>query len=64
MRANAENRMGGYVGLTEDIYLFQGEQLVGTHTKPTGAGYENSTTNKLCAGAQYGSFPEIEQKAS
>lgn len=64
MKANAKNRMGGYTGQTLDIYMFQNGRFIGTHTKPTGAGYENSTTAVLCRDAQYVPFPEIEGKSS
>lgn len=64
MKANAKNRQGGYVGITADIYLFSGGRLVGTHTKPTGYGFQNSTTDVLCANAVYQPFPDIEAKGT
>ena len=50
VRANAKNRMGGYIGLKETGYMFKGGQIVDADFNPP-----------FCAGAKFEPFPEIEE---
>lgn len=50
IRANAKNRMGGYIGLKETGYMFKAGQIV-----------DADFNSSFCAGAQFEPFPEIEE---
>jgi len=50
VRSNGKNRMGGYVGLTLDAYVFRNGRLIERSTHP----------QDYCASAAFGPFPELE----
>lgn len=52
VRANAKNRMGGYIGLRSTMYVFNGPKL--TVSSSDGADW-------MCAKAAWEPFPEIEE---
>ena len=49
-RGNAKNRLGGYTGLKEILFVFEGEQIIATDSD-----YGAIT----CQGMRYSEFPEL-----
>jgi len=58
-RANAKNRMGGYIGQSLTVFLFKGETVDISIGGPDFAGQ----VEDLCRAATFAPFPEIEAKA-
>ena len=54
VRANARNRMGGYTGLQESLFVFSGNNLDTSRSGVRGSGF-------ACQGAVYTPFPELER---
>ena len=57
VKANARNRMGGYIGNRPTAYLIRGGKVVTSHT-----GIEHYEVRSNCADAAYTPFHEIEEK--
>lgn len=51
MRANAKNRMGGYVGLRETAIVVKADRVIHAYDEPMATSY-------ICDGARYEPFPE------
>lgn len=60
VRANAKNRMGGYIGQQLSVMLFNGESVV---LSIGGPGFQGQVEEE-CNPAVYAPFPEIEQKGT
>jgi len=56
VRANAKNRMGGYMGQRETMVLLRGNNAIASASPPPGS-YHFRTN---CASPEYEPFPEIE----
>lgn len=54
VRANAKNRMGGYIGKRASAFAINGGKVVNVWTDPKATGF-------LCDGLAYEPFPEIEE---
>lgn len=50
VKSNGKNRMGGYVGIETDAYVFRGGSIVEKSTHP----------ETYCGSAVYAPFPELE----
>jgi hypothetical protein len=59
LRANAKNKMGGYIGQQVTVVLFKGDSV---DISISGPDFEGQVQDH-CKGAVYSPFPEIEQHA-
>ena len=55
MRANAKNRLGGYIGMKTSAYLIRGNTVMTSHS-----GDQHYEVRTNCAGVSYDVFREIE----
>jgi hypothetical protein len=56
LRANAKNRMGAYIGVTDTVYLFRGGRIISSTSGEPGIGVPY-----YCGDAAYTPFPELER---
>lgn len=57
LRANAKNRMGGYTGIKNSAFIFDGESI-----RDTLSGYDfQGQVDQHCKAATFQPFPEIEE---
>jgi len=56
LKANAKNRMGGYTGIKNSVFVFDGERVSDALSGPDFQGQ----ADQHCRSAAFQSFPEIE----